>query len=460
MDTINVAIQKPIEVSKELEKINFSTLFIDKARKKEVTYDKKHTTELKKKKKKVRYDKEDTQFQVFQKSMRMMLIFGQCLGLNPFLGVTKNDVTKVRFTVFSGRFLYAIFILVSQIIGTCFCIYRFMNNVFSVGALGYFSFYISTASTTFLFLKVGRKWPRLVEEIHNSELNEYIDNKTKWKCNSATIILLTFAFTEHIFATTNRLVAIINCKTNETLIYEEYIRVTFPWLDDANVPIYLPLGILLQFQIIVTTMNWNYSDLFVVCISMYLTGILEKINDKILLASKKTNLTPAYWCSLREAYTRATGLVRHFDEVINGIIFTSFATNLFFICLQLFNVLANGITTRQGREKCPNYVRGPLRGYENAVYLTFSLCFLFGRSLAVSLYAAGVHTASQVPAPALYEVPSCVYCEEIQRFIDQVHGNKVALSGLNFFYVTKELALSVAATVVTYELVLLQFSGE
>ncbi|KAJ0181402.1 hypothetical protein K1T71_003487 [Dendrolimus kikuchii] len=365
-------------------------------------------------KSKVRYDKEDTQFEVFQKSMRTMLIFGQCLGINPFLG--------------------------------------------------FFSFYISTASTTFLFLKVGRKWPRLVEEVHNSELNEYIDNKIKWKCNSATIILLTFAFTEHIFATINSFVAIINCKTNETLIYEEYIRLTFPWLDDANVPIYLPLGILLQFQIIVTTMNWNYSDLFVVCISMYLTGILEKLNEKILLASKKTNLTPAFWCSLREAYTRATGLVRYFDEVINGIIFTSFATNLFFICLQLFNVLAevckNKPKLRSVVRAYPARELAPLRGYEYSVYLTFSLFFLFGRSLAVSLYAAGVHTASQVPAPALYEVPSCMYCEEIQRFIDQVHGNKVALSGLNFFYVTRELALSVAATIVTYELVLLQFSGE
>lgn len=40
---------------------------------------------------------------------------------------------------------------------------------------------------------------------------------------------------------------------------------------------------------------------------------------------------------------------------------------------------------------------------------------------------------------------------QVQRFIDQVHNDKVALSGLQFFYVTKGLILSVSFSKKTQE---------
>nr|QZH55064.1 gustatory receptor 31 [Achelura yunnanensis] len=86
--------------------------------------------------------------------------------------------------------------------------------------------------------------------------------------------------------------------------------------------------------------------------------------------------------------------------------------------------------------------------------------YMLVRSLLVALVAASVHSASLAPAPVLYEVPSPVYCIEVQRFLEQLHGDTVALTGLQFFNVTKGLVLTIAGTIVTYELVLLQFNGE
>ncbi|XP_052747521.1 gustatory receptor for sugar taste 64e-like [Bicyclus anynana] len=100
-----------------------------------------------------------------------------------------------------------------------------------------------------------------------------------------------------------------------------------------------------------------------------------------------------------------------------------------------------------------------LSGYEAAAYFLFSLTYLITRSVAVSLIASQVNSASMVPAPVLYDVPSPVYCVEVQRFLDQVNGNKVALSGLQFFSVTRGLLLTVTGTIVTYELVMFQFNG-
>ncbi|KAI8430287.1 hypothetical protein MSG28_000604, partial [Choristoneura fumiferana] len=54
-----------------------------------------------------------------------------------------------------------------------------------------------------------------------------------------------------------------------------------------------------------------------------------------------------FWVSMREDYSRAAQLVRAFDDVTCVVVFASFATNLIFICLQLYNLLS------------------PLGGYEN-----------------------------------------------------------------------------------------------
>ncbi|VVD06162.1 unnamed protein product [Leptidea sinapis] len=100
----------------------------------------------------------------------------------------------------------------------------------------------------------------------------------------------------------------------------------------------------------------------------------------------------------------------------------------------------------------------PLQGYEQAVYFMYSFIFLVVRSLSVSLIAAQVHTASLAPAQILYDIPSSHFNIEMRRLMDQIHGTTVALSGLQFFQIKRGLVLTIAGTIVTYELVLLQFS--
>ncbi|GBP26097.1 Gustatory receptor for sugar taste 64f [Eumeta japonica] len=98
---------------------------------------------------------------------------------------------------------------------------------------------------------------------------------------------------------------------------------------------------------------------------------------------------------------------------------------------------------RQSPTRADPTLRPPLGGYEYPVYCVFSLMFLISRSVAVSLLAARVHSAAQGPAAVLYEVPSPVYSVEVQRFLDQVNGDNVALTGLQFFGVTRGLLLNI-----------------
>lgn len=105
----------------------------------------------------------------------------------------------------------------------------------------------------------------------------------------------------------------------------------------------------------------------------------------------------------------------------------------------------------------------------------------------MSLSAARIYDESQQPANVIRDLPSDYYDTEVSsieithvhnnhyfvwfgihffltfskfqanRFLEQVVHTKVGFTGLRFFYFTRPLILSVVGTIITYELVLIQF---
>jgi gustatory receptor len=83
--------------------------------------------------------------------------------------------------------------------------------------------------------------------------------------------------------------------------------------------------------------------------------------------------------------------------------------------------------------------------------------YLIARTLAVSLYSASINDESKEPMEIFRAVPRSGWCDEVARFNEEVANDCVALSGAKFFNLTRQLVLSVTGTIVTYELVLIQF---
>lgn len=80
----------------------------------------------------------------------------------------------------------------------------------------------------------------------------------------------------------------------------------------------------------------------------------------------------------------------------------------------------------------------------HSVYFYFSLIYLIGRTLAVSLYAASVHDESRLSLRYLRCVPKDSWCPEVKRFAEEISSDMVALSGMKFFHLTRKLVLSVS----------------
>lgn len=137
-------------------------------------------------------------------------------------------------------------------------------------------------------------------------------------------------------------------------------------------------------------------------------------------------LNEVVWKTIREDYNKLCRLCKRLDDAISYIVLLSFAGNLFFILIQLFNSLR---TMKNNSER---------------VYFFVSFGFMILRTILVSLYGAWINDESKRPISVLNSVPTSVYNVEIRRFVQQISFDTVALTGKNFFSVTRGLILSVS----------------
>lgn len=150
------------------------------------------------------------------------------------------------------------------------------------------------------------------------------------------------------------------------------------------------------------------------------------------------HMSQEFWMHRRQQFGKLCNLVNSVDKRITHIILISFSNNLFFTCKQLFQSLR------------------PLPTYYRMVYFWYSLIFLLMRGFVVSFCAARINDESKKPFHILREVPSHSWNSETKRFFNDLVNDTIALSGMRFFFITRKLMLTVAGTIVTYELVLFQ----
>lgn len=66
------------------------------------------------------------------------------------------------------------------------------------------------------------------------------------------------------------------------------------------------------------------------------------------------------------------------------------------------------------------------------------------RTCVTSFAVAGINDESRKPMDILYAVPSHSWNMETERIFDDITNEVVALSGMRFFFVTRQLVLSVS----------------
>ncbi|XP_046734696.1 gustatory receptor for sugar taste 64f-like [Diprion similis] len=383
----------------------------------------------------------------FHLAIGPILLMAQCFAVLPVSGVRSPDSSYLKFTWKSPKILYFIISLTGAITLTVSSIVRVSHSGITATKTTNIVFFGAACITMVLFLRLATRWPCLVrfwEKVEN-EMNISPTPSTGMQLKTRLALIagvtITIALVEHVLSIISGYASALECAAlrRDTDIVATYFQSQFPQVFDLT-PYNWWKGVLVQCLNIISTFAWNFMDLFLMLVSFALASRFRQMNDH-LYAIRSKAMPDWWWAQAREDYNRLANLTRRVDSNISDIVLLSFATNLYFICIQLLNSLK------------------PRLGTPQTLYTSFSFGFLLARTAAVSLYAAAVNDESLRPSPVLYSVSTTSYSIEVQRFLSQITTDRIGLTGLNFFAITRGLILTVAGTIVTYELVLVQFNA-
>ncbi|XP_041766264.1 gustatory receptor for sugar taste 64e-like [Anopheles merus] len=368
----------------------------------------------------------------FCRSIQPVLIVGQMFGLLPLDGVWCGRWWSIHWRLLSWRNLYALFVQLSALIMACFSFATFWYSGVEFAKIMSWWFFTLNLLISINFAVLARNWPQLMSRW--PRLSAACRRNARQVGLVATV-LLTSGLIEHVLSKPAGLHRAYRCPIPNLL--EAHYKQAFPEMF-SFVPYNPYVGFLAQTITSLLTVYWNYVDLFLISVSVGLRTNLAQVND-VIASSEKLYHRGIFWKDQCTHYRRVLGLIRHVNNHIGVFIVISYASNLFFICVQLVNVFQQNSS------------------FIVTSYFWYSLFHLIGRIVAVSLYGSAIHDEYCRTRALFYNLPDGYgYTDEVQRFHRQVEHDSVALNGYGFFYLTRKLILKIAATVVTYELVLTQ----
>ncbi|XP_051167190.1 gustatory receptor for sugar taste 64f-like isoform X7 [Leptopilina boulardi] len=381
-------------------------------------------------------------------AIRPIIVLAQCFALLPVDGTNTTDAREIKFTWKSLKVFYCFVATIGTAVLTGFSIHGVATSTITSKKTTNVVFFATTGVTTLLLLKLARKWPEFSVTWQNMEQELSMRRNRRIskyslaaKFKIITFIIMMLAALEHTLSILSGYVSAVECTAlkNDTDIMIAYFTYHYPQiLKSSTFTIWQ--GILVQFVNILSTFSWNFIDLFLILISIAATDQFRQLNSR-LYAIRGKAMPEWWWAEARIDFNRLSTMTRYIDSHISDIVLLSFSTNLYFICIQLLHSF------------------NPMRNAVQTTYFCFSFGFLLVRTAAVSLFAAGVHDESVLAAPILYSVSTSNYSPEVDRFLTQVTTDNISFTGMKFFSITRGLVLTVAGTIVTYELVLVQFNS-
>ncbi|CAO1403379.1 unnamed protein product [Diamesa serratosioi] len=382
------------------------------------------------------------QLMSFQEAIGPILFIGQCFGFMPVDGILSKDIGNLKFRWKSLRTIYSIIFLICGTVESCMAVRRLLRLGFNIHFAETMIFFVSSMARAYSLFQIARKWKMMMKfwaQCENVFLNPPYEDLKGWclaqKIRFSAVFLILLLFVEHILAIASGFYLSKEC-WNVHSAEEAYFKQSFTDFFAAfNYNIYLAL--FAQAINFLCAFAWNFTDVYLIVMSILLTEKFHCINQKLLNNSKlkSTLFWEEQWC----AYKIVCSLVDKVNELNGGTILISFFSNLYFICVQLLN--------------CFNPRPFPI----NTFYFYYSLFFLIGRTTVLFLMAVSIHDESKKPIKILRNIPTEGWNSEIKRFVEEVSNDTIALSGMKFFFLTRKLVLSVAGTIITYELVLIQF---
>ncbi|XP_050079395.1 gustatory receptor for sugar taste 64a-like [Anopheles maculipalpis] len=225
------------------------------------------------------------------------------------------------------------------------------------------------------------------------------------------------------------------CRYNVTHPLKLYGSLTFRSVY-LSVPYHHFTTAFLLYTTISLTFVWTFTDLFLMLIASGISCRFEQLNKRI--NANLQNSTEAFWGEMRTHFVGLMELVEQTNRIIGPIVIVSCANDMYFLCLQTLNTI----------EHKPFPI--------NEWYFRYSFTFLILRTSVKLWYTAAVDEKSTRTNKLVQKVRSENYNDEVE-ILRICSGAGVSISGMGFFNISRKIFLTMAGSILTYELVLIRF---
>lgn len=169
-------------------------------------------------------------------------------------------------------------------------------------------------------------------------------NALEQKRNTANRLRKTFfivtclSVVEHILGIIATIFAAFACPIDPDDKVKSFFMEHLPVFFEGRDTYSSTIAALAKLANLVNTFMWFYVDLFVMLIAIGLSSTFRLFCDYLeMFENKKTS--QMFWDEQRMNYRKLCELVEYVDSVISPVTVVSFSNNLYFVCLQLMNVL-------------------------------------------------------------------------------------------------------------------------
>ncbi|XP_021936078.1 gustatory receptor for sugar taste 64f-like isoform X3 [Zootermopsis nevadensis] len=282
----------------------------------------------------------DSGLSSFHRTIAPLTVMAQCFALLPVHGVTAPSPKALRFRWMSARVAYTIAVLFSLLFMVFFCILYILQIGGTFQDAQCMIFYGIATATYGAFLHLAGRWPRLVVQwsaVEHAQSCYGSSKSLRLKIRCITALLLAGAAIEHFLNEYNNLsFAARHANTTSGVVQQYMLRShhhLFTYLGYSHA-----CAVFASVAAALATFSWNFMDLFIAVTSIALTDRFRLLNRN-LQAFRGKRMSAEFWKQTRERYTSLMYLTDTLNLGVSHVVLLSFGSNLYFICLQLFNSL-------------------------------------------------------------------------------------------------------------------------
>ncbi|XP_038116186.1 gustatory receptor for sugar taste 64b [Culex quinquefasciatus] len=387
----------------------------------------------------------------FHQAVAPVLFIGQCIALMPVVEIFNHNFRRARFKPLSARFLYSmLYLVIAGVYGVCTCRWCFLKGL-NVSLFGDLFYMVVVYTSAVFFLLIAPQWHTVLKMFNECEkvmlrdayrkvTERYTRFNLAWQIRLIAFGIMLLAVIEDSLsfnsAYQGNVVNLQFCNHSNVTFWENLFIREYPQIW-RNIPVNFGLVLIIEWIIRCMRLTWTYLDVFIISFSLAAQFRYNQIYYRLISLPSVASLPSTFWRNIRTDYLAVSQLVAFLDDKFGHLILLACANDMLFIATQLF----------QGFQRRPTFA--------TIIYYWYSLGLLIFRTLCTLYVGSGVHVASMSSLNILRSVPSEDWGLDLQRLMEDVASGDNTLSGKKFFYLRRQIILAMAATLVTYELVLM-----